>query len=203
MKILTTISKSFLPVAELTHPFLPPDTIIRQLPETEQARVFGTPEFNLLGKEDGQDIAMEMEEMKEGELFFYIDSDVLLNAPVDWFVEQLGDNDMICQNDGGTACLGFYIAKVSPEMIRLFQAIKEGTNPKQNCQIIFNKIRSNYNLKIALFNTQDVWNYGVLNRGVWNGEPFDFPSNLKAFHANYTVGIENKVKLLNKARDLH
>jgi len=199
MKIITSISKEFKPVFDLTRPYMPEGIIVYSLADRNNDMEFGSKDFNLLGTKDEESICSKIKDMKDGDIFFQCDSDVLVNAPTEWFIEQLGDNDIIFQSDSGTPCLGFYVARISDEVKRIFKDVKEKTNENTNCQIVFNRIKKNYNLKIVLFDTKDVWNYGVLNRGIWNGEQFDLPENLKAFHANFTIGIENKVKLLTMA----
>lgn len=197
MKTYTPVSKEFEPITDITHPYMPKGIIKQELQSKDSKPfIFGTPEFNLLGTTEDESIASKMKEMKEGDIFFKIDSDVLMNAPAEWFVEQLGDNDIIFQNDENTYCLGFYVARVSPEVIRIFEKTRELTNIRENDQVIFNKIKDRFNLKLAFFDTNDVWNYGVLDKGIWNGEDFDLPKDIKAFHANFTIGIENKVKIL-------
>jgi hypothetical protein len=198
MKTMTFYSKGYERVANLTHPYFPKEFIINSLKVSDGA-IFGTPEFNLLSKDQDSSYTKVLKESKEGEIIFACDSDVLLNAPLEWFEKQLGDNDVIFQRDQNDACLGFWIGRVSPKLIEVFERIDNDTNAETNNQVAFNRFKDTCGLKIAYFDTKDVWNYGCLNRGVWNGEPFDFPDTLKAFHANYTIGIDNKVKLLEMA----
>jgi hypothetical protein len=199
MKIITSVSKEFKPVFDLTRSYMSKDIIVYSLADRNNDMEFGSKDFNLLGTKEEESIYSKIKDMVNGDIFFQCDSDVLINAPTEWFIEQLGDNDIIFQSDSGTPCLGFYVTRISDEVKRIFKDVKEKTNEKTNCQIVFNRIKKNYNLKIALFDTKDVWNYGVLNKGIWRGESFELPENLKAFHANFTIGIENKVKLLNIA----
>lgn len=198
MKISTATSPEYKPICDLTRPYNP-KVEVDIIPHQDADGQFGTESFNKLSLIDGANVATKMRRLKDGEIFFCCDSDVLLNAPVEWFIEQLKDNDIIFQQDMGTACLGFYVARVSPKVIKAFDKVNEFTTKEVNCQVAFNRMISTFDLKIDYFQTKDVWNYGCLNRGLWNGEEFDFPDNVKAFHANYTIGIPNKVKLLKMA----
>jgi len=202
IKISTFASDSYKEVTDLTFPYMPEGTIIYKL-TANGSLDFGTPEFNQLGTTEETDMTKEFKELSEGDILFHIDSDVLVNAPASWFIEQLGENDIIFQSDQGTCCLGFWVARVNKRVIDAFELTKKYTGHVNN-QVVFNALLpglKEVGLKVALFNELDVFTYGALRKGVWNGEIFELPENIKAFHANYTIGTKNKRRLLEYATE--
>jgi hypothetical protein len=196
MVFVTSTSPAYYPVSDLTLPFMPSNRMLIKNDEVEEM-LYGTEKFNALRK-DLEIRSKIMRSFEDGTIIFFCDSDVLINAPMEWFEEQLKDNDAIFQSDSGTCCLGLFVLRTSPKMTELFEKM-EGMIDAGNCdQDIFNAIKGDFPLKIALFDTRDVWNYGVIGRR-WEGQVFEFPPTLKAFHANYTIGVKNKVKLLTAA----
>lgn len=199
MKVLIFSTEQFKPVADLTRPFIKGNVIYRGLPPQTDDGKFGTQTFNYISKLTAGYCVEEMEKMEDGDLLLYCDSDVLLLEDPQWFAEQIGDNDFIFQSDYGTPCMGFFVVRVSDRTKKvMLDAISLMDNTK-NYQQVFNEIYDKYGLKYGYFKTSDVWNYGVNKGEVWNGGDITIPNNLKAFHANYTVGIENKIKLLKLA----
>jgi hypothetical protein len=55
------------------------------------------------------------------------------------------------------------------------------------------------NLKVGIL-PNTYFTYGLLGRNNWSGEEFTIPNieNLKMFHANWTQGVENKMKLMKE-----
>ena len=93
--------------------------------------------------------------------------------------------------------MGFFVVKVNDKTKQVIRETIAGmVDNTRNYQEVFNVVAKG--LKTAFFDVNDVWNYGVVG-DLWNGQDFDLPKDIKAFHANYTVGIDNKVKLLNLA----
>jgi len=139
-----------------------------------------------------------MNNMLDDEVLLYCDSDVLLLEDPQWFADQIGDNDFVFQSDKGTACMGFFVVKVNDKTKAVIQeSINAMQDNSMNYQEVFNIVSKRHNLKTAFFDNKDVWNYGVIG-DLWTGQDFEIPKGLKAFHANYTIGIPNKVVLLNR-----
>ena len=198
MQTLIFSSKQYKPVYDLTRPYIQGEFIEKGLPDNKNPTHWGTVGFNEISKITARYCLDELNRMNEGEVLFYCDSDVLLFEHPQWFADQIGDHDFICQNDKGTADMGFFVVKSNAQTKKVIEDVINSMDGSNNFQVFFNRMCKDYNLKIDLFKESDVWNYGVIGR-MWNGEEFEIPDNLKAFHANFTVGIENKIKLLTKA----
>ena len=197
MQTLIFSSKQYKEVSDLTRPYVKGNVIDKGLPNNDEPSHFGTPVFNDISRITAGYCLDAMNDMADGDVLLYCDSDVLLLEEPQWFADQIGDNDFVIQSDKGTYCMGFFVVKVSD---KTKSVIKEAINTMQdntrNYQEVFNVVARD--LKIELFKESDVWNYGVIG-DLWNGQDFELPKNLKAFHANYTIGIPNKIKLINKA----
>ena len=204
MKILVQYSKNYTELPEMILPYIEQEEgnelVIRQFKGRENVN-FGTEDFNLTCHDMYDNAVILMKEMKENDILLYVDADILLNARPSWFAEQLGDNDVVFQYETGFGmCLGFFVCKINERVIDAFERTTQATGEQDNAQIEFKKLLPTFNLKIGYFDTKDVWNYGVYSNGqIWNGEPFELPETLKAFHANFTIGLENKKKLLEMA----
>jgi hypothetical protein len=198
MRTLIFSSKQYQEVADLTRPHIQGEYVYNGLPSDDSPSHWGTPVFNNISRITAGYCLDLMNQMADGEVLFYCDSDVLLFVHPQWFADQIGDNDFVFQSDKGTADMGFFIVKVSDKTKTVIKsAIEAMKDDTRNYQEVFNVVTKGMNIKTAFFDTKDVWNYGVIG-GMWDGQEFECPKNLKAFHANYTVGIPNKVLLINK-----
>jgi len=202
MKILAITSPRYSKLAKL---FLSSisldigDKFIFENFDAKEDTDFGSKNYNLATKMMMRTISNNIETMKDGELFMYTDSDIVFNAPFSSF--SCGDDDIRFQRDLGITChcLGFIVAKVNSEIKRLFRDLTELTNETTNCQVVISRIIDNYKIKYSFFPKEEVCSYGLLTDGkIWNGEKFNIPE-CKAFHANYTIGTDNKLLLMQKA----
>jgi len=169
---------------------------------TNEEGVFGTKNFNLICKYKAQQIYLQMSKMRRNDILFYIDGDIQLFEDVKWFENMfMGHNiDMVAQNDNGGICAGFFLAKVTPLMLALWHEVAKETSEAENDQIVLNRVITKYipQLKVSLLPTNMVAHYGAISNGdLWNGQEFKLPEGCKAFHANFTIGMENKIKLLD------
>lgn len=196
MKILIFSSEQFKEVADITKPYVKGDVMYKGLPSNDNPSHWGTSTFNNISRITAGYCLEALESMKENDLLLYCDSDVLMIENPEWFEKKIGDNDFIFQSDEETYCMGFFIVRNNERTRNVIKkAIDAMVDDSKNYQVVFNEVAKD--IKCTMFDTKDVWNYGCLGKGIWNGEEFEIPNGIKAFHANYTIGIENKVKLLN------
>ncbi len=168
---------------------------------------FGSPEFNTAAfnrttRFKAEIIGKYLAGMKDGEFLFYTDSDVwFFNKPDEIMCEVDRIFDMNSQDDlNGVYCAGFMAIKKSQRTLQLWQDIAIPQPVQANDQHILNVIIGQYGIKSAFFPPRVVTSYGLISGGKqWNGEEFEI-QRCMAFHANFTVGIENKLKLMEKAK---
>jgi hypothetical protein len=202
--MITLIAKSntFDEVFNLTEPYFKGNVVVKTFAVDNLPNHFGTKEWNLITKKVVEQILSIMKDMKLGDLLMYVDSDILMFDDAEWFKGQLKDSDFIFQYETGFGPnFGFFVVRVSPETIALLEKTYNLTNEGTNSQVAFLNAMADTKLKISYFDTKDVWNVAVQNGGaVWNpGDHIDWPPTMKAFHANFTIGKENKIKLLTEA----
>lgn len=146
--------------------------------------------------------------LDENDYFIWSDCDVQFFGPiVDTLLSELGDFELACQNDSrGLYCAGFFICKSTPNTKKLFRNIfeimlKESSLDDDQEQL--NKLIKNCKGK---FLSNRFWTVGVSleenSRSLvcWSDQDFEIPQNILVHHANWTVGIENKIKLLEMVR---
>jgi hypothetical protein len=206
MRTLIVTSNTYTDVTSLTKPHVHVDkdqplTFYELSTDPEQPNHFGTRNWNLICKEVAQKIVDTMKSMETGDVLLYSDADVLFLEQPKWFTDRLGDADMRFQYETGFGpCFGFFAVRISPQTIELLERTVDATNEKTNSQVAFLGVSRGSQLKIEYFDTKDVWNYAVLSGGrVWHGEDFELPEGIKALHANFIVGTNRKVMMIEKA----
>ncbi len=140
---------------------------------------------------------------KEGDLFVFADADIQFFGKIrDDLIKQLGELDICCHRDSaeGHYCSGFYIARVNERTRNLFHYIKEYSNQFPGDQAALNYFIQKLNLKAGFLDNR-YYTVGV-QHGVWNGNSnIIIPSNIIMHHANWTVGVENKARLMDLVRE--
>jgi hypothetical protein len=104
-------------------------------------------------------------------------------------------------------CAGFFICKQSEKVKKFFYDVKRNFTNHMNGylhdQTIINKmISEGYDINHGKLNSDKFWTVAFsINGNIWNGQDISVPKSILVHHANYTVGIENKIKLLNLVKE--
>ncbi len=120
----------------------------------------------------------------------------------------MGKYDIVFQMDSDDIyCAGFFICNQSYKVLNFFKLVRDELGRRFNGvihdQIIINDlIRNNqHGIEVGKLDKNEFWTIANSIGGVWNGTAeFNVPSNLIVHHANWTIGIDNKLKLLNLTR---
>lgn len=135
----------------------------------------------------------------DGKWFVYSDCDIQFFGNImDDIKENINDNlDMLCQEDYHTICAGFMVIKASKKMYEFIEII-EMHHHESNDQIAMNQFRHLINFK--LLPKDKYYTVGNFNGGrVWNpGEGVPNTENVVMHHANFTIGVENKIAMLKE-----
>jgi hypothetical protein len=130
----------------------------------------------------------------------FSDCDIIFNKPflkeIKSIVEQNPDKDIFFSQDreeNNKLCAGFMVIKSDFKNLCFFNKVLDLITDSANDQNVINCIRNE--IDYFLFPYEIVNNYP---NGIWRGEDFELIDSL-IFHANYTVGVENKVNLLKYA----
>lgn len=137
----------------------------------------------------------------KGSWFIFADCDVQFFKPFLDDIESVLQNvDIVCQEDRGSLCAGFFACQGNLKTIKLFETIKKNFRYLVNDQVALNEYKhlvdskmldSNKYYTIGNFfnNTDGTFNWD----GTTNIVP---PKQMLVHHANYVVGVNNKQKLL-------
>ena len=152
-----------------------------------------------------------------GELFFYADPDIQFFAPIERVVSNIYNNeDMIFQKDSpdGIICMGFILCKAGPKTLKFWQRIRMSIGKNNKCDQDLANIflRDKMSFLDKIFNTDKIkWRYfpdeffsgGTLTGKQWFlGNKLEIPRNILLHHANWTVGLQNKIAQLEYVRDI-
>jgi hypothetical protein len=104
-------------------------------------------------------------------------------------------------------CAGFFICKQNAKVLNFFKDVR--SNLLNNLdgflhdQIVINKlIGEGYDISHNKLNSDHYWTVGFSTNGkVWNGQNFNVPKSVIVHHANFTIGIENKLRLIKLVKE--
>lgn len=115
-------------------------------------------------------------------------------------LNEIGDMDIAFQNDGTRYCAGFFICKSTDKLISLFQDIKDNLAffPDDQEALQYFLYKKYQDLKVKTLSSKFYTYASDTNWSVFQGFEEITPKqqDILIHHANYTVGIENKIKLL-------
>lgn len=138
------------------------------------------------------------------EWFIYSDIDVQFFKPIlGSGSEILAHNDIVLQNDYASICAGFFYCKINDRTKELFKTVLLNMSDYPDDQTCINDILINKKIPMLQYSLlpEEYFTYGLCGRGIWNNkDTFKVPSNMIIHHANYAIGIENKLKLLELTR---
>ncbi|MEM9022401.1 MAG: putative nucleotide-diphospho-sugar transferase, partial [Bacteroidota bacterium] len=107
---------------------------------------------------------------------------------------------MALQVDVGQNCAGFFICRANDRTITLFRTIRKRLGRFSNDQMALNHYLHAQKVPFKKFDGR-VYTVGQTIHKRWEGEPVKVPDNIIVHHANYTVGVNNKIKLMNMVRN--
>lgn len=146
----------------------------------------------------------------ETEPFLFSDVDVRFYGPVVEDMKRLlGDADMAFQWDGeiGRECTGFMVIRPC-KLVRVFwegvlSFLASTSDPKVTDQDAAHAMLGATPGLTTTILPERYWTVGRNDR-IWNpGDQVNPPADLLAHHANWTVGVENKLKLLDAVEAEH
>ena len=161
---------------------------------------FGESNFNLLCNRRMQRV---FELVAAGHPVFVCDGDVIWLKPITEL--NVAGFDIIAQHDPDSGlCAGVchYAANNNVATVLSCVANFGADNDNVNDQIILNHVLKQAPDYCKLGTFSNVLSWGLLRNdaSLWDGQEFDLPLDCHGFHANFTIGKENKTKLLNYVR---
>jgi MoaA/NifB/PqqE/SkfB family radical SAM enzyme len=139
-----------------------------------------------------------------GEIIVYSDVDVQFFAPTREHIRNaMYDRDIACQLDApnGQLCTGFFAVRANDATLALWQEVERCVAREGRDQSAFNRIvRARDDIRIGCL-PLEFFGAGTFYRRKWRpGDRLYVHPRRVMFHANWTVGIENKLKLMEQAR---
>jgi hypothetical protein len=213
MKIITFYSDSHLEVynnyfLESYNKYLSHHKLISKKIE----QISPTGEYESLGFDKAMlekiNLVIDNIDLNDPEPFAYSDCDVQFFRDLDF---QMEDIDIFFQNDffPNNHCAGFFIAKQNQRVLDFFLKVKdkfiESMDGKIHDQIIINNLffEGYDGIKKSMLPSNKYWTVAFSTGGnPWTNQEIKLPSELIAHHANFTVGIKNKLLLLEKVKEL-
>jgi hypothetical protein len=133
-----------------------------------------------------------------GKHFFFCDVDVLFHGNVlDQLVKEIEDYDVAFQDDTGKPCAGLFICKANERTLEMFKTLKKIFKDDDQ-QTLYKCVDM---CKYKLLSRDKFFTTGNQHMDVWRGQDFDVPNDMLIHHANWVIGIENKMKVLQYARE--
>lgn len=151
-----------------------------------------------------QVILQAIEENKD-DYFIFSDVDIYYyDRFLDDLVESVRDYDIACQEDCGTLCAGFFIAKSNDSVKSLFEKVYKTFTTLVNDQVALNHHKDMVNFKLLdkekyftignFFNNDD-------GTHIWdNSSNIIPPANMLIHHGNYVQGVDNKINLMQMVK---
>jgi hypothetical protein len=140
----------------------------------------------------------EICEQNQGETYVFSDVDIqFFGLTPEDLLDELGNFDIACQNDTGMIyCSGFWICKGNERTLDMFTAMVEKYHLEDQTSLNEQIWRCR-----GKFLSPRFFTIGHLKGVQWKEEPFDLPKGILMHHANWTVGLFNKGKLLTIVRE--
>ncbi len=146
-------------------------------------------------------IDLILHSIKQDDVFIHSDADVYFFKPIEEkLLEELGDFDIAFQDDSISGlCCGFFVARSSSRLYSLWEDVKNHIDVYGNDQNALNMLIRRHPIKFKML-PRTFFTFGHVGAGAWNNHEFEFDRQLFVAHANWTVGVQNKINLLNYMR---
>lgn len=178
-----------------------------KLQQISKTGIYETSGFDLTMLEKVRIIKQNIE-LGSSDLLVYSDCDVQF---FDNFDVDLGEYDILFQDDHSPKdtgyCAGFFIAKQNQSVLDFFDVVEKELSSNldgiiHDQTIISKLIREGYDKIIyGKLPTNEFWTIANSTNGeVWIGQDFSVPPQIIMHHANWTVGLSNKISLLQKVK---
>lgn len=139
-----------------------------------------------------------------GGIFVHSDIDIQYFKPIkEIIIKALEDKDFVGQRDDprGNVCAGFFACRANEATLELWQTIKQMVtdDPSNHDQAYLNGLLLTNRIKGLRWDYLPVTFFGggTLARVSWYpGRKLPVPKDIVLHHANYTVGVQNKIKQL-------
>lgn len=138
-----------------------------------------------------------------GESFIHADCDIQFFGDFKKDIkDKLEKNDLVAQRDESLLCAGFFACKSNEKTKELWEKVYNNIDKFGNDQLALNSLKGDVKTD---FLDEKYFNISFVYNGVWTVESkVDanlIPKDIYIHHANWTVGVNNKIKMMNYVRE--
>jgi hypothetical protein len=208
MKIHTVVSESHKPLLDIYRASLRAvepnaELTVHVIGQHGEGR-YGTEDYNkaLLEKLD----AMEEISRNESGPYIFAECDIVWLRPFVATIKKLMDEapgDVLFQQHGAEsvkrwACTGLYATPGGAKLVPVWAKVKSLMPEIKDEEAALDAWSKKHPWRWGYL-PESFWNHGFLNE-LWNpGDPLPIPADAFCLHASWTVGVQNKLAMMNKA----
>lgn len=143
----------------------------------------------------------------QGSFFIHSDVDVqFFDLKKTDLISYMQQYDLVIQKNDpkGVGCAGFFVIRANDKTLRLFQEIKKymqktGDHDQNALNYLLKENRLGISWRLL---PDEYFGGGTYTGKNWNpGKELKIPKNIKVHHANWTMGVENKIAQLMYVRN--
>lgn len=184
----------------------------KKIEQISPTGVWASKNFNIVMLEKIRWIIDNIDASEDQNFLVYADCDVQFFNRID--TEDLLDFDIKFQKDyyEDNVCAGFFICRQNEKVKSFFRDVEfelhkqiSGGSNIDDQEVINRFLRKNSDYKpefrFGLLPPDKYWTVANSTQGnIWTGQSFFCPDNIVMHHANFTIGLDNKMKLLDSVR---
>lgn len=181
------------------------DIILREHEQECKTGEFASDGWNITTRRKFEFILDCLEKMENEESFIFSDIDIqFFQSPKIFCDRVLSECDIAFQNDYyGHACTGFFYAKNNSKVRNLLNLSIENISKFRDDQEVVNYLLQDQKIDISYkLLPREFFTYGMYYSH-WepNNRQFKVPQNMVVHHANWVIGVDNKLDLLRVVRE--
>jgi lipopolysaccharide biosynthesis glycosyltransferase len=172
---------------------------------------FGTREFFKSCFNKIKFIIHALHNLADNSYLIYLDTDICVFKNVaEEMRKELGEYDICFQRDGKSShCAGMFICRKNDSTTQFFENVlvalcsdEEYYTSQASDQTAINEMLPHSNLRYSMLSSRFT-TYGNIAQELWtpSSPKFKLDADVVAFHANFTIGLQNKAELLNRVRN--
>ena len=175
------------------------DLVVRYMPQECTTGEFESTGWNNTMSKKVNYIIDSLNELNDGDIFIHTDADVVFFKSYKTIIlEELGDSDIAFQSDVGTACMGVFACRLNSNTKKFFNELKNILPNHVHDHAAANYLLQHSSYVRAKLFTYKIFNYGFFGKHYEGEEVTNIPKDLVLLHANFTTGIDNKIKLIKQ-----
>ena len=183
------------------------DLVVRYLPQ-DCSGTYNADSWNVTMRKKVGFIVDYLSTLQDDELLIHSDIDIVFYKPFKDDILNLmktSARDILFQNDGCALCMGFFVCNNNPKVLELMKYIHSNLEKYENDQVALNMLIPSWGVGYSVLPPR-YYSFGPLNQlNNWTPDRQEktvVPSDIIMHHANWTVGVENKLALIKQVESI-